>query len=75
MPTESERGRIEQQGKQHCVLCQPAAVTFLFPFFFFFLTFVKGMKQQITTNNRKINTCLCCFCEIWNMASICQTEL
>lgn len=33
------------------------------------------MKQQITNNNRKINTSLCLFCEIWNMASICQTEL
>lgn len=33
------------------------------------------MKQQITNNNRKINTRLCFFCEIWNTASICQTEL
>lgn len=33
------------------------------------------MKQQITNNNRKINTCLCFFCEIWNVASICQAEL
>lgn len=60
------------------MLCQPAAVTFLFTIYiyiFFFLTFVKGMKQQITNNNRKINTRLCFFCEIWNMASICQTEL
>lgn len=33
------------------------------------------MKQQITNNNRKINTRLCFFCEIWNTASICQAEL
>lgn len=44
-------------------------------FKFFFFTFVKGMKQQITNNNRKINTRLCSLCEIWNTASICQTEL
>lgn len=80
----NQRDRGEEQGEQHCVLCQPAAVTFLFTacryiyiylFLNFFSTFVEGMKQQITNNNRKINTRLCFFCEIWNMASICQTEL
>lgn len=74
---------IETDTEKNRALCalQLGAVTFLFTtcryiiFLNFFFTFVKGMRQQIASNNRKVNTRLCFFCEIWNMASICQTEL
>lgn len=84
MPIESERQRQRRTGGTAlcalptCSCDLPVYYIYIYIyilFFNFFFTFAKGMKQQITNDNRKINTRLCFFCEIWNMASICQTEL
>lgn len=82
MPIESERQRQRRTGGTAlcalptCSCDLPVYYIYIYILFLnFFFTFVKGTKQQITNDNRKINTRLCFFCEIWNMASICQTEL